>query len=95
MPRRDFAKKPFVDLFPKDDLVRQHKPFILKETKRCSQKDYVPFSWMVPEAVRLANIAAQKYDPARGNGYRAYLDIEVGCNFAPSRFQTCWFSASA
>jgi hypothetical protein len=48
------TKPAFHDAFPSDGLVAEHKPYILKETKRYSRLHKMPFRHLIWDAVRAA-----------------------------------------
>jgi hypothetical protein len=54
------------DCFPKAGLVREYKPLIIKQARWYSRKYYVDFFDVLEDAVTLAHLAEQKFDPTRG-----------------------------
>jgi hypothetical protein len=67
------SKSKFLDAFPPDGLVAQYKPFILKETRKYSQRYKLPLRHLIHEAVSIANGVAEKFDPHRGYDFSTPL----------------------
>jgi hypothetical protein len=68
-------KKTFKDAFASaGPLVRQYKPFILKQAKKYAHKYRVPRRDMIAKAVEIAIQREPKFDPGRGKAFPSYLE---------------------
>jgi hypothetical protein len=59
--------------FPTSGLLWDYKPFILKETKKYSDRYWLPFEDVLDHAIYLAAIAEKRFNPHLGHDFATFL----------------------